>query len=281
MKVAFGTTLNTFGNHLEIRFAENGYAMCDNAWKQDNIKIPFSRFFYITKGEGEIVYDGNLIKLLPNNLYFIPFDCKISTDCKSYMEKFYVHFNIPYFGKLDLFDEFAEILCFPCENTNEMIELFKNPTLANTAKLKSMIFADAVKVIEKSKLFDKPLLHYSELIENAIQFIDKNITSGLKVKDVSDALFVSESHLSKRFSHEIGISMGKYMTNKLVLEVKFCLINTEMTTEEICEKFAFCDRSYYIRFFRSKTGMTPHRFKKTAIFKTFEKSTDRRKLIWN
>ena len=55
---------------------------------------------------------------------------------------------------------------------------------------------------------------------------------------------------------------GKIINNEIALEAKRQLAYTDLTIAEICYKLNFEDPSYFSRFFRRETGMTPNVFRK-------------------
>ncbi|MEO0734439.1 MAG: helix-turn-helix domain-containing protein, partial [Bacteroidota bacterium] len=54
---------------------------------------------------------------------------------------------------------------------------------------------------------------------------------------------------------------------RLVLEAKGELIQTDRTVKEIAHRLGYEDVSYFIRFFRKNTGRTPQDFRRTNHFK--------------
>lgn len=98
----------------------------------------------------------------------------------------------------------------------------------------------------------------------ALCYIDKNLKEPLKVRDISDHLHISESHLSRVFKKNIGTSVVKYVTLKK-LEYACCLLVTsEMSCEEISEHLNFYDNSYFYKVFKKNLGLTPAEYRKNT-----------------
>jgi len=60
----------------------------------------------------------------------------------------------------------------------------------------------------------------SAVVRDAIDFIDKNYTGELSVPMIAAKLFVSESTLSHKFSHEMNLSIYQYILKKRLISAR-------------------------------------------------------------
>ena len=63
----------------------------------------------------------------------------------------------------------------------------------------------------------------------------------------------------------VGKTAGDLIRDRVLLEAKRLLTNADMTVTEIAYDLNFQDNSYFNRFFKKETGMTPDEFRKQFI----------------
>ena len=102
---------------------------------------------------------------------------------------------------------------------------------------------------------------YSESTTKAMNYIKENLSSKLTCGDVAAALFISLERLRKTFRTETGVSIGKYITNALMNKAELEVRRGEMSIKEISDMLGFCDQFYFSRYFSSKYGMPPSKYR--------------------
>lgn len=89
--------------------------------------------------------------------------------------------------------------------------------------------------------------------------------SEVSLDKLSQYLGRSRSYVSHFFKKKTGKSLRAYCNDlKLVLARKL-LVSTDMSVTEIAFEVGFDDTSYFIRLFKEKYGVTPHKYKKTDL----------------
>lgn len=102
----------------------------------------------------------------------------------------------------------------------------------------------------------------NKLIENAIQFIHKNLFQPeLSLRIVADNIFINDSYLSRVFKKEMGVSLIEYITKKRIEESILLLNTTDMKVYEIAEKIGFRDPHYFSICFKKYVGITVKQYK--------------------
>ena len=77
----------------------------------------------------------------------------------------------------------------------------------------------------------------------------------------AEELCISSRHLSC-ITKEIGQTTAKsFIDSFLILELKVALQSTDLSLKEIAEKYRFPDQSFFGRFFKKHTGMSPKAFR--------------------
>lgn len=78
----------------------------------------------------------------------------------------------------------------------------------------------------------------------------------------ADALCVSERQLNDAIKRAIGRTASQVVQERVLLEAKRWLSNTEMGIGEIAFRLNIDDPAYFARFFKKQTGLTPGDFRR-------------------
>ncbi|MBQ4116182.1 MAG: PocR ligand-binding domain-containing protein [Clostridia bacterium] len=103
------------------------------------------------------------------------------------------------------------------------------------------------------------------LIDDFELYISNNIRKDLSIADVSVALKISRSHLSRIIQLNKNMTFTDYVLNKKVDEAKRLLLTTSMSVNEIAEVLNFKEPTYFMRVFKNKTGYTCTVYRKRFI----------------
>jgi AraC-like DNA-binding protein len=95
--------------------------------------------------------------------------------------------------------------------------------------------------------------------------IDKHFRTIRLPKEYADLLYVTPNHLNALCQDLVGKTAGDCIRDRVLLEAKRLLTNADMTVTEIAYDLNFQDNSYFNRFFKKNTGMTPDEFRKQFI----------------
>lgn len=89
----------------------------------------------------------------------------------------------------------------------------------------------------------------------------KNFLTIRSVKEYANILHISPKHLEKIVKETLGITPKKLIHDIILLEAKVLLRQTEKTVSEIAHDLKFEDQSYFSRFFKKHTLLTPHDYR--------------------
>ena len=107
----------------------------------------------------------------------------------------------------------------------------------------------------KSKNNDSILIHsLSQMVES--YFIQEQ-----HLGFYTSAFSISESHLNDICNKHFNCGLKKILQNRLMQEARKLLLSSDLSVSEIAYKLNFQDNSYFNRVFKSKTGLTPKRFR--------------------
>ena len=124
------------------------------------------------------------------------------------------------------------------------------------------ILCPAVRVIEREST--RRLAPENPHVASALDFIRATDTRKLSVESVAKACNTSHSYLSKNFKRETGLTVLDAIHNKIIMETKRLLSETNIPVSEIAEEMGFSTISGLCALFKRKTGtaMSDYRPKK-------------------
>lgn len=95
---------------------------------------------------------------------------------------------------------------------------------------------------------------FRKLVENTFR---ENHAAGY----YADQLHMTEKQLNKLCFNSTGHSTSDYLKQRIVLEAKRLLYNSDLSIKEVAFALGFEDPSYFNRFFRKNTSLTPGEFR--------------------
>lgn len=87
--------------------------------------------------------------------------------------------------------------------------------------------------------------------------IEENFHEFHEVGDYASMLNISAGHLSEVVKTQSGKPAIKHIHNRLIMEARRMLFHTDNSLKEIAFNLGFSDTSYFNRFFKRETGVTP------------------------
>lgn len=138
-------------------------------------------------------------------------------------------------------------------NKNDVHEVEEKLTIATSDK-------NRIKVVEQFLLSQLKDIQIDKLIVEAITLIYQS-NGTIRIKDLNDKLFISQSPFEKRFRKIVGTSAKKFASIVRFNSVLNNLNETKSLTE-ICYENNFFDQAHFIKDFKQFTGETPENFKR-------------------
>lgn len=119
--------------------------------------------------------------------------------------------------------------------------------------------AQAVMELTNSVADEKSRMKFSPHIRRCIDYINKNITKKITIKDLSEQCGLSADYLSHLFKTEIGENLSNYIL-KTKLELSKTLLLEGLDNAQIAETLGFSSQSHFISVFKKQYGITPKQF---------------------
>lgn len=98
-------------------------------------------------------------------------------------------------------------------------------------------------------------------IYSITEYIDENLSKGIKVSDISQMCGMSYSYFAKRFQRLYGKTCKEYMEEMRIVKAEEFLLFTDFDLTYISQETGFSDCSHLIKSFKRRNGVTPKQFR--------------------
>ena len=119
---------------------------------------------------------------------------------------------------------------------------------------------------EEMKDESMPVVSYDtkqQLVKDSLKYIEKHYQEPMSVMDISRALGTSTSYLSRIFKESTGETIIRTINNKRIEKAKAYLKETDLKVYEVADILGFENVTYFSRFFKKHTGVSPKDYKES------------------
>ena len=109
-----------------------------------------------------------------------------------------------------------------------------------------------------------PVVSYDakqKLVKESLAYIERHYQETMSVTDISRALGTSSSYLSRVFKESTGETIIRTINQKRIEKAKAYLGETDLKVYEVADILGFENVTYFSRFFKKHTGMSPKEYK--------------------
>lgn len=114
----------------------------------------------------------------------------------------------------------------------------------------------------------QPVGHSSrgeQLMTRFMSLVDKHFRRERTVIFYARELCISPKHLSSVVKEVSGRTAGDWIDDAVILEAKLLLRNTAMSVQEISNQLSFPNQSFFGKYFKHHTGMSPRQFRNSMV----------------
>lgn len=100
------------------------------------------------------------------------------------------------------------------------------------------------------------------LVRRIAAYLNRHYMEPLTLKEISAALYISETHLSHLFKRETGLSPMQYVVHRRIGEAQSLLSETDLRIQEIEERLGFGSSTHFTNMFKKYVGLAPREYRK-------------------
>ncbi|AQQ70072.1 Arabinose operon regulatory protein [Limihaloglobus sulfuriphilus] len=282
-------------DQLEINVLNVELYTVGTEWRHTNVISPYSRLYYITKGQGFITQNKTRYLIEPGFMYLLPAFTRVDLFCPKSFTHYYIHFTtelpdghnlfsiFDYSTKLNASEQGIEKNIFErliqLNPGMELIERDANkPIYRSLLERHEMLNRDktARSIIETNALMRLLIAPFIRIagneslnprtginrFEKVIKYINENISQPFSLKELARLANLNPSYFSSLFTKHMGISPIRYVNTKKVENAQRLLLSTTKTLDEIAYAAGFDDVFYFSRIFKKITGLPPALYRK-------------------
>lgn len=90
-----------------------------------------------------------------------------------------------------------------------------------------------------------------------MQAVQKNYMQERSISYYADLLCISPKYLSQVIKNVTGRLAGEWISDYVILEAKALLKSNKYTVQQVCDMLNFADQSFFGKYFKRKTGVSP------------------------
>jgi AraC family transcriptional regulator, transcriptional activator of pobA len=246
-------------------------------------------FFHIllfTKGSGKHTIDFCSFRVQPFQIYFMIPGQVHSWNFEGDVDGYVINFSNQFFQSFLLKPDYIEAFPFFCgvveQSVIQISSQYHKPIedifeeILHEANENKKYGSDLVKVLllkifilisrfTDEKVESRSSSYNYTLLKNFQQLLEKNFLKLRLPKEYAELLYITPHHLNALCNDLLGISTGEVIRNRVLLEAKRLLINLDLPVSEIAFLLNFNDNSYFSKFFKKYSGITPEEFRKSAM----------------
>lgn len=243
----------------------------------------FYHLVFFTKGSGKQQIDFKNFEVKPGLIYFMIPGQVHSWNFETAPDGYIINFSANYLSSFllqpDYFQNFSifsgqpelQVIDLPQDVYEKAVLIFED--ILKEGQHSSSNGDDLVKVLllqllitvsrvgRSSSLPNYNTYNYT-LLKNFKHLIEVNFATLRLPKQYASLLYITPNHLNAICNDLLGVSAGKLIRDRVILEAKRLLINVDLLVSEIAERLNFADQSYFVKFFKKQEGLTPEKFRK-------------------
>lgn len=161
------------------------------------------------------------------------------------------------------------------ENLNEFVALYKmmkHKLLCSNFRYKKEVAANFMSIMWYNSYLYFPeessentelgaVSRKDDIFNQFIRAVEKNYMRERNVKYYADILCISPKYLSTVIHRVSGKYATEWIDSFVILESKALLRGCGMSVKEVCHKLNFPNQSFFAKYFKHHTGLTPREYK--------------------
>lgn len=259
-----------------------------DAKRHFSVKYPhrhdFFEVLYLQKGSGYHVIDGNKYEIQPPCIFFMSPGQAHKLEFSQDIEGFIFIFTSDFYlldrsnqNSLIEFPFFYTIhqdnppLLLKNEDDNRFLETLFRQGITETERtgelavemLRSILDLILTTCSSRYQLTDSSLQKGKGqiIVKKFFHLIEENSQKKLFLSDYALMIGVTPNHLTQTVKLLTGKTSSRIIKAKQLLEIKRLLAHTNLSVTEIANQLNFEDQSYFTKFFKRETGLTPLQYR--------------------
>ena len=251
-----------------------------NINKNPNIEVSFSHrhtfyaIYWIHEGQGTHVIDFENYDIKPNRLFYIKPEqvhflntqSTIKYSALQFSEEFMLSFYLITKNILnsDNLSIYKDLNSEEEKRLHILFDLIYNESMNNLPNSNIMIQSEInlfMLELVRMECHEKARVTIPDILIKYKTLMEKQFQTYRQVKYYTMQLGITPNYLNILAQKHLGESALSLINNRIILEIKRQLTNSNDDISVIAYKLKFNELSYFSRFFKRDTGLTPNEFR--------------------
>ena len=106
--------------------------------------------------------------------------------------------------------------------------------------------------------------HLSPSIGKVTEYLHLNYSRGILLAQLAEMVHFSQSHLSRQFKAETGLTITQYIARLRCNQAAQFLKQTRLSVQEISNYVGYTDNNYFVKVFKKQYGVTPSAYREKS-----------------
>ncbi|MBQ6823300.1 MAG: helix-turn-helix domain-containing protein [Clostridia bacterium] len=266
--------------YIQIHFSERtreGIWWCDvnghDFWSGEHT-FDCDALYYVTEGEFELTVGEKHYRVRPGQMSYVPAGVPHTRRIRNQktVRKYYTHFDL-LFGTEPLSTFFELPTVMDIKDAEQTVALYKilrdcykngNSPLSVIRGNGALLQLLALVIEENGGILNPAKKESDHSMQAVLHFIQANLHRNITVAELAAITGYSTDHFSRTFRKCFGISPLGYVTKLKINKAKRQLQETRLSVAVIAEGLGYCDANYFAKIFKSRVGVSPLQYRKTA-----------------
>jgi AraC-like DNA-binding protein len=273
MEAGMGT--ESFAGKVEtsFRIIERGRVACHPAttWNESQPHAdPFTRLYFVDRGQGKVIYDGRAVLLRPGHYYLFPSDRPIQHTPSPGLGQYYLHFIAYVQGTLPLFDVVRwhpeQKVSDPAEARGRMEVLLAAPlSISDTLEQEAILRWIVAGFVREYRDTLQGQVDRVGRFGPVLEYMHQHLSSSISIGTLARLASLHPNYFSNSFTASLGVSPTEYMLRKRIERAQLLLWGTGDSIKEVASRVGYENTAYFCRLFKRRTGMTPSTYRAQRV----------------
>ncbi len=170
------------------------------------------------------------------------------------------------FGQIKMEEDFSRMRGYIADlglDEAEMESLYNEISVFSADRIQSI--SNLAQMVVKHILLENMLRpDLDDNIQNAVYYINENLSEPLSVQSISKNAGISKSALYRGFHAHFGCTVSRYISRARIEKAIALLADNNLSIEEIALRVGFADGSYFSKSFKKEKGISPLKYRKKS-----------------
>lgn len=150
------------------------------------------------------------------------------------------------------------------ESTMKLLSKFSDQRFPQKSEYVTPLFFDVVNQYSIEKYFSSSKITDS-VVQAGADFLKEHCFAGVTVEEAASNVGLSVSQFARRFKQSLNMTPCEYLCELKLNKSEQLLTDTDLSVKLISELCGFCNEYYFSQFFKKRTGVSPSKFRNSAI----------------